>query len=197
MADFDDIRFPPRISMDAVGGPRFKTSVASMASGAEQRIAWWPNERGEWTVSYHARRPSDWQPMLAFFRAIAQGRANTFRFKDWTDYICENGEGTFAETQLGGPYQMVKLYTFGGYTYERVIRKPIEGKITTDAPDLDYATGLSEAGGTYWYGEFDVMARLDNDPARCQVIDRNVSEGLIVGWDGIEIVEVTGEVAEE
>lgn len=187
--DFDDVRFPPLVSLDAVGGPRFKTSVASMASGAEQRTQWWQNDRGEWTVSFHTKRPAEWRPLVAFFRAIAKGRANTFRFKDWTDFNCANGEGFFVATS-GSPVgvQMVKRYTFEGHYYDRIIRKPISGKITTDATGLDYANGIATAGTT-WRGEFDCKCRLDSDPMRCQVIGRNPSEGLIVGWDGIEIVE--------
>jgi uncharacterized protein (TIGR02217 family) len=193
MADYDTVRFPPKISLNAVGGPQFKTSVATMASGAEQRIQWWENDRGEWTVSHHARMPVDWQPLIAFFRVIGKGMANTFRFKDWTDYVCANGEGYFTATD-GSPsrVQMVKRYTFEGFTYDRIIRKPVSGTVTTDASGLDYASGQA-LSGTYWYGDFDCKARLGNDAMRCQIINRNPEEGLIVGWDGIEIVEVIDE----
>lgn len=187
-----DIQFPPLISMNAIGGPRFNTSVATMASGAESRVQNWELERGEWTVSFSARLPRDWEPLVSFFRVCA-GMANTFRFKDWTDYVCLTGAGIF-ETTASGDKQMVKRYTFGGYTYDRVITKPISGKITTDATGLDYDTGIATTGTT-WYGEFDVWARLNVDPMQCRVIDRNRAEGLIVGWENIEIVEVRDEVA--
>lgn len=195
-----DIRFPPKISFGAVGGPRFKTSIAVMASGAESRTQDWELERGEWTVSHSARLPVDWEPLLAFFRVVA-GMANTFRFKDWTDYQCAVGQGFFATTLIGGSpslLQMVKRYTFptisgGTVTYDRYISKPINGTITTNAAGLNYATGTATSGTT-WSGEFDCWARLNNDPMRAQTIDRNPQEGLIIGWEGIEIVEVTGEV---
>ena len=193
MADFDTVRFPPRISMGAVGGPRFKTSVVGMASGAESRVREWETERGEWSVSYHAKTPREMGPILSFFRAIAAGQANTFRFKDWTDFECLSGEGLFIDVEsspLGR--QMVKRYTFGGQTYDRVITKPISGKITTNAVDLDYATGLA-ASGTTWSGEFDCMCRLNTDVVRAQIIDKSVSRGFIMGWDDIEIVEVVYE----
>ncbi len=193
MADLD-IRFPPAISFGAVGGPRFKTSVAVMASGAESRIQVWSDERGEWNVSHAARAPDDWEPLLAFFRVVA-GMANTFRFKDWTDYVCLSGDGYFVvDDAHGSPTlkQMVKRYTFGGYTYDRKITKPIQGKITTDAVDLDYATGLA-VSGTTWSGEFDCWCRLNSDPMKAQTINRS-SDGLIVGWNDIEIIEVIGEV---
>lgn len=194
MADFDTVRFPSKISLNAIGGPRFKTSIAIMASGTESRVQEWELERGEWVVSHSARLPKDWQPLLSFFRAIAKGSANTFRFKDWTDFECAVGEGLFVNDESGSPTlrQMVKRYTFEGFTYDRVIAKPINGKITTNAVGLDYATGLATSGTT-WNGEFDVWARLNIDPMKCQVINRNPEEGLIVGWDGIEIVEVINE----
>lgn len=193
MADLD-IRFPPAISFGAVGGPRFKTSVAVMASGAESRIQLWSDERGEWNVSHAARTPEDWEPLLAFFRVVA-GMANTFRFKDWTDYVCLSGQGYFVDDDAHGSptlQQMVKRYTFGGYTYDRKITKPVQGKITTNATGLDYATGLA-VSGTTWSGEFDCWCRLNSDPMKAQTINRG-REGLIVGWSDIEIVEVTGEV---
>lgn len=190
MADLDTIRFPPEISFNAIGGPKFQTAIAVVANGAEARTQVWERERGEWTVSHHARRPVDWQPLLAFFRVVA-GMANTFRFKDWTDYTCTNGNGYFVTADDGVNVQMVKRYTFGAYTYDRVIKKPVLGTITTNASGLNFATGVATAGTT-WYGEFDVMARLDADPMKLQMINRSV-EGFLVGWDDIQIVEVTHE----
>lgn len=194
--DLDSVRFPPKISFGAVGGPRFMTSIAQMASGAESRNQDWELERGEWTVSHSARRPQDWQPLLSFFRIVA-GMANTFRFKDWTDFECAVGEGFFVANETGSPttLQMVKRYTFGAYTYDRFITKPINGTVTiTGGGTLDYSTGLIVGGSpSAWHGEFDVWARLNNDPMKAQVIDRNLELGLIVGWDGIEIVEVINE----
>lgn len=195
--DYDDVRFPPKISLNAVGGPRFKTSVVQMASGVEARRQWWERERGEWSVSHRARIPAEWEELLAFFRVIAQGMANTFRFKDWADYICQNGQGTFIDIEIGSPIrkQMVKRYSFGSYTYDRVIAKPIEGTIVTDAVGLDYSDGTATSGTT-WYGQFDCWCRLNTDIAQMQWIDRKTErddEGkpyLIIGWDNIEIVEV-------
>lgn len=199
MTDFNSVRFPVAISLNAVGGPMFKTAVSTVASGREARTQIWERERGEWVVSHHARMPAEWQPLLAFFRAVGQGMANTFRFKDWTDFVCANGEGFFVDATFGSPLgkQMVKRYTFEGQTYDRVIAKPISGKITTDAIGLDYSNGIATSGTT-WYGEFDVWARLNVDSAKLQVInkqgkDENNRPILIVGWDDIEIVEVIHE----
>lgn len=192
MADLDSVRFPPLISFNAIGGPKFLTSIAVVASGRESRTQIWERERGEWSVSHHARLPAEWEELLAFFRVVA-GMANTFRFKDWTDYVCAVGAGLFVDATDGSPLgkQMVKRYSFGGYTYDRVITKPVSGKITTDASGLDYSTGIATSGTT-WSGEFDVHARLDADPAKLQLIDKSKG-GFIVGWDDIQIVEVVHE----
>lgn len=193
MADLDK-RFPVRISFGAVGGPRFKTTVAIMASGAESRRRWWETERGEWTVSHSAKVGAAADELLAFFRNVA-GMANTFRFKDWTDFTCLPGAGLFIDTTIGSPTrrQMVKRYTWEGFTYDRVITKPVNGTITYDGAGLDYATGIADTG-TAWHGEFDCWARLDVDPMKLQMVDRQPQGGdLIVSWNGIEIVEVTDE----
>ena len=194
MADFDDVRFPPKISFGAVGGPRFMVTVATMASGAESRRRWWETERGEWTVSHRAKVGTAVDELLAFFRAIAQGRGNTFRFKDWADFICPVGAGFFIDTTIGSPTrrQMVRRYTFGSHTYDRIITKPINGSITYNGTGLDYATGTA-ATGTTWSGEFDCMVRLDEDPMKLQTVDRNPDGDLIISWDNIQIVEVTFE----
>jgi len=199
MADFDKVRFPAKVSLNAVGGPGFLTAVDIMSNSAEARVQEWANERGEWTVSFSSSLPSEWQPLLAFFRCIAKGMANTFRFKDWTDFECANGDGFFVDDDTLSPpgKQMVKRYNFPGLDgspnyYYRTISKPIEGKVTTDATGLDYSTGIADAGTT-WYGEFDCWCRLNSDVQKLQMIDRNLGKGLIMGWNGIELVEVIHE----
>lgn len=197
MADFDNVRFPEKISLDASGGPQFKTTVAEMATGKEGRIQWWEHARGEWTCSHTAKRPAAGKVLLSFFYVVGQGMANTFRFKDWNDFECANGDGFFIDTE-GSPIlkQMVKRYRFTGidgtiYTYDRIISKPITGKVTTDAASLDYATGIA-ASGTTWYGEFDCWTRLGSDASKFQIITPKPG-GYLVSWDGIEIIEVQDE----
>lgn len=199
MADFDKVRFPILHGLTAIGGPGFLTSVSTMASGKESRIQWWELERGKWVISYVAKLPSEWMPLLAFFRVISKGMANTCRFKDFMDFVCLPGEGFFIDDEEGSPVgkQMVKRYTFYGldgtpYTYDRVISKPVLGTITTDAAGLDYSRGVASSGTT-WSGEFDVWVRINNDDMRNQVINRNPIEGLIITWDDIELVEVIHE----
>ncbi len=201
MTDFDNVRFPPKISLGAVGGPRFKTSLAVMASGAESRVQEWETERGEWTVSHSVKRPIQAAELFAFVRVVGKGMANTFRFKDWPDFICEQGDGFFVDTDDSPPVkQMVKRYTFLGidstpYTYDRIICKPITGKITTDASGLDYASGQATTG-TFWYGEFDCWVRQNSDWTKSQIITPKPG-GFLIAFNDIELVEVIFEDTEE
>lgn len=175
--------------MGAEGGPEFQTDIVIVASGAEQRNQNWSEERLRWEVSHAARLEADWRQLQAFFRVV-RGRASSFRFKDHTDYVCENGDGVFIDTD-GSPTQkqMYKRYTFEGQTFYRKITKPVSGRITTDATGLDYSSGIATSG-SYWYGEFDVHCRFDIDAMRGEIINKTKDDGLIVGWSSIPIVEV-------
>lgn len=188
-SSFLDIRFPPLISINAIGGPEFLTDVVIVASGAEARNQNWSRERLRYEVSHAARRETQWRELQAFFRIVA-GRAHSFRFKDWTDYIAVSGAGIFQDADSGSPLgkQMYKTYSFGGQTYYRKITKPVSGKITTDAVGLDYATGIATSG-TFWYGQFDVHARFETDEMKAETIDKSGDE-LLVGWRSIPVIEV-------
>jgi len=197
MMSFLDIRFPVRIAMNCVGGPGFSTNIAIMASGAESRNQEWTYERGEWEASQAAKLPEEYKPLQAFFRNAA-GRANTWRFKDWTDFEADATEGVFISTNIGSPsgMQMVKRYTFGAYTYDRIISKPVSGTITLTggSGSIDYDNGVHHGSATGWYGEFDCHCRFDTDRMRRESVDRNLPLGLIVSWESIPIVEVKDEV---
>lgn len=201
MSSFIDVTFPPKTSFGAVGGPGFMTNIASMASGAESRNQEWEFERAEYEVSHAAKLPAQYKPLQAFFRLVG-GRAYSFRFKDWTDFECAEGEGFFIDSD-GSPVgqQMVKRYTFGGFTIDRKITKPKRGTIsingTLGSPadgGLDYSTGIIYGGSlgspATWSGEFDVHCRFDTDVMRAESINRNPEDGIIVTWQSIPLVEV-------
>lgn len=190
---FLDIRFPPKISLGATGGPEFRTDVIITASGAESRNQNWSAARSRYDVSHAARREAVWRELIAFF-LMAAGKAYSFRFKDWTDYVCAVGEGSFI-SEAGSPstgLQMVKEYTFGGNIYYRPITKPINGTITlVGGGTLDYSTGIVDGGSpTSWSGEFDIHARFDTDEMVHETINKMDDGELLVGWRSIPIVEV-------
>ena len=190
-ANFIDIRFPPRISLGAEGGDEFSTDIIVVESGFETRNQNWQKALRRYEVAHAARREEDWRQLRAFFLAV-RGRACSFRFKDWTDYICEVGEGDFIDAD-GSPSskQMVKTYTFQGQTYQKVVTKPISGKVTVvGGGTVDYSTGIVEGAPSSWYGEFDLHCRFDTDRMVSLTIDKANDGELLVGWQSIPIVEV-------
>lgn len=186
-------RFPDAISYGAEGGATFLTDVVIVNSGAEYRNQVRSLELGRWDVSHAARLPAAYRPLAAFFR-VAAGRANGFRFKDWTDFEVGSGEGVFT-LLTATTFQMHKRYTAGAATYDRRIQKPVSGTVTVTGgttPTVDYATGIvTVAAGTptSWTGEFDVPCRFDTDEMRAITRDR-AGDDLIIGWNAIPIVEI-------
>lgn len=191
---FIDIRFPPKISFGATGGPGFVTDVVITNSGVESRDQTRSIELGAWDVAHAARLPEAYRPLQAFFR-LAAGRANTFRFKDWSDFEASSSEGKF--TMLTSTtFQMYKRYTFGSSTFDRKIVLPVSTVNVTGGSgvSVSYTTGVvtvSSGTPTAWAGQFDILARFDTDAMRVETIDRNGAGGeLIVGWSSIPVREV-------
>lgn len=182
--------FPVTISRDdAVGGPGFQTDVVIVNSGDEFRNRNWAHPLYRYQVSHDARVARQFDPLPKHF-INAGGMENVFPFKDWADYICVAGDGFFV-TVTGGK-QMVKRYTAGSSTYDRVIRLPVNGTITlTGGGTIDYNTGIV-AGGTptAWHGEFYVPCRYDTDRMEGLILEKKRNGDLIMGWRDIPIVEV-------
>lgn len=121
---FDSVRLREDIEQGAKGGPGFKTTVISLASGKEQRVAEWLHERGEWDISYGIMNKEDYSEIFAFFRS-RRGRFRGFRFKDWADYQATNeiigtGDGVTLAFKLTKDY---------GY-YKKRITRPVAGTVT-------------------------------------------------------------------
>lgn len=188
---FLDIRFPTNISFNAVGGPGFQTDIVMTNGGAESRNQVWQYELNEYEVSHAARLPVDYKALQAFFR-VAAGMANTFRYKDWTDYQATTVEGKFvAIAGSSTTWQMVKRYTSGAYTLDRKITKPVSGLATASAGSIDFATGIVTNGSmpAYWSGDFDNHCRFGTDKMRAETIDKS-GGSLVIGWSSIPVLEV-------
>ncbi|MBL0319522.1 MAG: DUF2460 domain-containing protein [Alphaproteobacteria bacterium] len=120
---FAEVRFPEDISYGAVGGPQFSTDTIRMQSGKEQRNRNWKQARLRYQVSFSLRTQKQMETLLSFFYARG-GRAEGFRFKDWSDYcVCGQvlGTGDGSHRQ----FQLVKGYG----TYQRNVCKPVEGTV--------------------------------------------------------------------
>ena len=88
---FHDTRLPVDIERGALGGPGFKTTISPLGSGKEQRNIDWSRIRSEFDIGYGLMEQNSVlleatiDSLHAFFYA-REGRAHTFRFKDWADY---------------------------------------------------------------------------------------------------------------
>jgi uncharacterized protein (TIGR02217 family) len=200
MAHLNTVNFPDGLAVGASYGPEFLTEVVQSQSGREKRNRIRRNALCVGDVAHAPRLADDFPELLKFFRAV-NGRLNSFRFKDWTDYQCSLAEG--AATQLTTTtVQLVKLYVTGSLQEARDIQQPIADgfvlkisgvtkTITTDFT-LDTATGIVTsligaitAADITWSGEFDNAVRFDTDRMATSVDGYNVFT-----WGGIPIKEV-------
>lgn len=208
MAFIETPRFPERIAYGALGGPGFNTTVVATASGRESRNANWQYPRHAWDVSQGLNSQADFETLRAFFLAVGQGKRNGWRFKDWADYTAaHSGAGAGVVSELTTTtFQLVKRYTSGAQTLDRIISKPVAAgfelkdsgttlTLTTDYT-LNTATGIvtttapRTAADLTWSGEFDVPMRFDVDELRARIVSRNPATGLIHEWDAIPVVEI-------
>jgi uncharacterized protein (TIGR02217 family) len=92
MAHLNTTRFPEQIAVGAVYGPEFATEIVQVQSGREKRNQVRTKALCVGDVSHAPRLKDDFPELLKFFRAV-NGRFNSFRFKDFTDYECAISEG--------------------------------------------------------------------------------------------------------
>lgn len=195
---FVETQFPPDISYGATGGALFSTDIIETFGGWEQRNINWSQARGQWNVAHGVKTQVQIDALIAFFRA-RRGKAIGFRFKDWSDYKAANqiiGEGDGVLTQ----FQLVKSYTSGGVTVDRVIKKPVtgtvqiykDGVLQNSGWSVNTATGIvtftsPPADGVQLTAnfEFDVPARFDTD-----AMDINMENYGTSSWSTIPIVEL-------
>lgn len=122
----DNVRLPDDIERGAQGGPGFKTTVITLASGEESRNSEWAIAKGRWNVGYGIRKRDDLQAVLEFFYA-RRGRSRSFRFKDWLDFMV-TGQNTRTTGNIL-TRQLVARYGVGDNEYIRDIVAPVTGTI--------------------------------------------------------------------
>lgn len=173
---FIDTRFPTDISYGSAGGPEYSTDIVITQGGHEQRNINWSAARAKYNVAYGVKTQSQLNTLIGFFRA-RKGRADGFRFKDWTDFsaTAQNiGTGDGSTTQ----FQLVKTYTSGSVTETRIITKPVSGSISIYKAGVLQSSGysVSTTTGILTFNtapangvaitasfEFDVPVRFDTD----------------------------------
>lgn len=131
-----NVRLNENIERGALGGGRFNTSVLELDSGFETRNINWSIPRAEFDIGFgllikFQADPSDTQldldELISFFYVV-NGKAFSWRFKDWSDFEIgiENGRTAGISRQFLGlgddattDFQIFKRYAFGGKTFDR------------------------------------------------------------------------------
>jgi uncharacterized protein (TIGR02217 family) len=183
---FDDIQLPLRVGFGSGGGPAFSTEVVVIDGGYERRNQNWSQARRVFDARTGVRSTADVAVMLNFFHARA-GRARGFRLKDWSDFTTasDNISAPVFSDQIIGVgdgttvvFQLVKNYSSGAVTHQRIITKPVVGSVKIGVGSsalntgwsVDTTTGLvtfavaPASGQNVTAGfEFDVPVRFDTD----------------------------------
>ena len=156
------------------GGPTWLTRKVGLKNGIIRRNPVRSRPLYRFTVVYRNLLPDSHAEVIAAFNACFGG-VHSFRLKDWSDFEADDETLSALSTGAAQTLQLRKLYTFGGQTVVRPIRKPVSGTVTmtrngvTFVPtSIDYTTVLvtftQAAGGTIrWSGEFDVPVMFDDD----------------------------------
>lgn len=201
---FRDVEFPRQFAYGVTGGPEYATDLFTSPGGYEARQQHWAQSRGRWTVSFQHRSAAEIAPLLHFFRAVAQGRAYSFRFHDHTDYTFDNviGTGDGGNTD----HYLRKLYSVGSSSVYRLLRAPVastivvtlDGVVTTDYT-LFATTGMLRFAVPPGFGaviaasgEFDVPVRWGSDTLHVQYVSPDAFT-----CDAIDLLEVLQEEPDE
>lgn len=205
MATFHDVQFPSCISYGSSGGPKFNTTILELSSGYEKRNIVWSKVRAEYDVSHGIKTQEDMNALRAFFYA-RQGRAFSFRFKDWGDFaLAQQSIGTTDGTTA--TFQIYKRYSSGATDYDRTVVKIVSGTVIVKVNSvviaegagvseyqIDLLTGVITLGATLAATtgddvevgcEFDVPVRFDVDHLNARHDFYNVES-----WESIPLVEV-------
>lgn len=159
MPSFHEVRFPDDISRGSSGGPERRDDIVTLRSGFEERNTIWESSLHSYDAGIGLRDMADVYTVKEFFEA-RRGRLYGFRWKDWSDFRSNGPTDAITPTdQLIGTgngvaltYQLKKVYTSGGETYTRDIKKPVQGtvkisvnnveKLETTHWTCDYTTGI-------------------------------------------------------
>lgn len=197
------------------GGPEWLTTVVPIKGGHENRNAERTRPKHGYSAPYQNIDEEKRHLVVSAFNAC-MGRANYFRFFDRLDYRLDDQIIGTADGETNQQIQLIKTYTFGAVTAERIITKPVDSTVnygrgertlgpapaaalTADgspfsAWTIDYSTGIvtltAGAGqvirASLW---FDVPVRFDHDKLMLTRGNRNAHS------TDVELLEVWDEAA--
>ena len=194
-----ETQFPVTVSFGASGGPEYSSSVISMRSGQEKRNTNWTYPRHKYDASTGVQTIANLEDVIAFFHVV-QGRAHSFRWKDWADYkSCKVGStAAFADQSIGtgdgstAAFQLIKTYSFGASSVTRNITKPVSGTVLvavagvqTTAFTVDTTTGIITFDTNTW-------TIVDVDTGNDWIAVDGDKTGDITDGDSLEITGSTG-----
>jgi len=201
---FHDTRLPEEVEQGSSMGPVFSTTIFATASGFEQRNINWAQPRLAADLGYglQFKDPSEaknnYSEIIAFFYA-RQGRAHSFRFKDWSDFAVGDTNdvttrqliavGDTVETQ----FQIIKTYTSGTITFDRTLTKIVSGTLRVWENDVevfspgtwtvDLLTGIITFGSAPAAVDIEVICEFD-------VPVRFTQDALVVSLQQVEAGEI-------
>lgn len=189
---FRNIPLDDRIADGAVGGPEFVT-IIPQDSENETRDSMRDKARGNWDLSYAARRETVWRPLRDHWLVMG-GRRDTWPFRDRLDYQCSTAEAVLVAID-STHRQMYKRYTIGGATYDYKIVLPYESTISgsgsyTVGATTGIITKVSGADPTGFSTKFRKLCRYDTDSFRPKQITHKPDGTQIIEWAGIPVREI-------
>ena len=161
-----DLHFPRDIAQGCQGVIQRRDEIVQLASGFEESNQRWVDSRRSWSGGLAIRCAADLAEVVAVFEA-ARGRANSFHFRDWLDYLSGThglavtatdqplgqpaATGTLYEEALGDgaltEFQIVKRYgTVNSYLRPIALPDPASLKVAVDGVETTAFT-LSATGG--------------------------------------------------
>jgi len=192
---YEDERVLEFVAYGFVGGPMTKTTRTPGFGAWERRNTEWPRMRWRYRAPYDRISPEHHAAMQACFVAC-DGPRVSFRFKDFSDFRLTDAAIGTADGSTDQELQIIKPYTFGTLTRNRVITKPVDstrftkaGGYVADAAPLvvkaagtpisfavDYLTGIVTFTATTGQaitvdGEFDVPVYFDQEELEFDMVN--------------------------
>lgn len=194
---FNEKRLLDKVSYGSEFGQEFNTRIVTLRNGVERRNVVWSLPLGRYSINYQAILPEH-HALVRGAHMACMGSAIAFRLKDWSDFQAVReviGTATGSIQSL----QLVKTYTFGSVSLQRVIKKPVDGTVSLYANGVlipgvvNSTTGIATftaiAGSEIsWSGEFDVPVRFESDSLDVEPVVK-VQGGYALSCN-VDLVEV-------
>jgi uncharacterized protein (TIGR02217 family) len=174
------------------GGPEFSTRLVTMANGFERRNGDWVQPRRKYSIPFLNLSSERYEPILSMF-LVAQGMLHCFLYRDPLDHSASSELVGFGDG-VTDTFQLSKLYTIGGFSYQRNVYAIPDSEtptitvngIPTSSFSIDRDRGLvifdSPPGNALpirWTGEFDVWVRFNQDYLPFSLDNPNARNGQV------------------